>query len=804
MFVPLPAVFVVLVFCMKFLFCLLISCVISFHPAFSQTKYYTISGYIKEATSGESMLSASVYVKETLQGTYSNQYGFYSITLPEGQYTLIASFIGYSEQRFPIDLHKDIRQNIALLPYATEAAEVTVTADKEDKNIQSTDVSRDNLDVEKIKSMPAFLGEVDIMKSIQLLPGVQSAGEGNTGYYVRGGGPDQNLILLDEAPVYNASHLFGFFSVFNADALQNVTLIKGGMPAYYGGRLASVLDVQMKEGNDKDYHAEGGIGIISSRLTVQGPIKKDTSSFMVSARRTFVDLFLQEPFVSDESDIAGNTYYFYDLNAKINYKLSDRNRLFLSGYFGRDVFRYRSPDSDFRVKIPWGNATVTGRWNHLFNDQLFMNTSAIFTDYNFQFEGGEEAFELKLFSGITDYNLKSDFTWLPSVKNTVRFGGNYIYHVFVPSNASARSADVVFDVGKVLRQYAHDAAVYVNDEYDISDKLRVNGGLRYTLFQQVGPFERYIKDPVREINTDTIHYSSGENVKTYFHLEPRIALRYILNPKSSLKLSFTSNYQYIHLVSLSTISLPTDVWVPSSSRVKPQAGSQFVAGYFRNFLDNLYECSVELYYKDLQNQIEYKDGALPENNINDNVDNNFTFGKGWSYGAEFFIKKRKGRFNGWLGYTIASTKRKFEDLNNGEPFYARYDRRHDISLVLVYELNSRWTFGSTWVYATGSLVTLPLSRYFIDNRIVYEYGERNGYRMSAYHRLDISATLKGKKHKRYESSWNFSVFNVYNRANPYFIYFDDTSDYEKGVLSVQAKQVSLFPVLPSVTYNFKF
>ncbi len=786
--------------CRFFILIILLS---GFTKAHAQERF-TLSGYVNEASSGENLLGTNVYVKETLQGTTTNAYGFYSLTLPKGNYTLVVSFIGYIDQQFPVILDKDVRQNVSLENKPIETKEVTVTAEKEDRNVQSIEMGKNTLEVDKIKSLPSFLGEVDILKSIQLLPGVQSAGEGNTGFYVRGGGPDQNLILLDEATVYNASHLFGFFSVFNADAIQNVTLTKGGMPANYGGRLASVLDIQMKEGNNQKFHGEGGLGFIASRFTIEGPIKKDTSSFIVSARRTFVDLLLGKPFVDETSDIYGNSYYFYDLNAKVNYRLSDKDRLFLSSYFGRDVFKYKSPNSGFYINVPWGNATATARWNHLFNNQLFMNTTLIYTDYNFQFEGGQDNFSFKLFSGITDYNAKVDLTWLPDVRNTVKFGGNYIFHVFVPSNASAKEGEVSFDIGKILREYAHDVALYVNDEFDLSEKLKLNGGLRYTLFQQVGPFDRYLKDPVKKTVVDTITYAPGENVKTYAHLEPRLSLRYSLNHLSSIKASYTQNYQYIHLASLSSISLPTDVWIPSSSLVKPQFGTQYALGYFRNLKNNLYETSVEVYYKEMKNQVEYEEGFLPENTVNSNVDNNFVFGKGWSYGAEFFLKKTKGKFNGWIGYTLAWTKRNFPGLNQGNTFFAKFDRRHDVSVVLVYELNKRWTFGATWVYATGNLNTFPVRLYFLSNgNIVEDYGnERNNYRLTPYHRLDISATLYGKKTKKFQSSWNFSIFNVYNRYNPYIIYFEST--YEKNSITIQAKQISLFPLLPSVTYNFNF
>ncbi|MBL0102690.1 MAG: TonB-dependent receptor [Bacteroidetes bacterium] len=773
---------------------------------FRQKSTHTVSGYVIEKATGESLLGANVYLKENLKGTTTNQYGFYSITVPDGDYTLVVAYLGFISQEVPITLKTvDITKSFSLESASIETKEVTINGEKEDRNVQSAEMGRQKLSVEKIKTLPAFLGEVDILKTIQLLPGVSSAGEGNSGFYVRGGGPDQNLILLDEANVYNAAHLFGFFSVFNADAVQNITLTKGNMPANYGGRLSSVLDIQMKEGNNQRFGVQGGIGFVSSRLTIEGPIKKDTSSFIVSARRTFIDLFMGKPFVSSSSNFNGNKYYFYDLNAKVNYRLSDKDRLFLSGYFGRDVFRFKSSNSDFTVNIPWGNATATARWNHLFHNQLFLNTSLIFTNYDFSFEGGQEEFSFKLFSGIKDYNVKTDFTWLPNTQHTVKFGMNYIYHVFIPNNASARSGDVNFNLGDIVRQYAHDGAVYLNDNFEINDKWLLDGGVRLTLFDQVGPFDRFVNDPITNTPTDTIHYDAGQSVKAYFHVEPRFAARYSINHVSSLKASYSQNYQYIHLASLSGISLPTDTWVPSSDRVKPQFGTQYALGYFRNLKMNMYETSVEVYYKEMKDQIEYQEGFLPENQVNGNLDNFFVFGKGWSYGAEFFFKKAKGDLTGWVGYTIAWTKRQFADLNLGNTFYPKYDRRHDISVVLTYDLNARWTFGATWVYATGNLNTFPERIYLMSNGdIVEDYGgQRNNYRLPAYHRMDVSATYKIKKHKRFESSWNFSIFNVYNRYNPYIIYFDTAYD-PNGKITIQAKQISLFPLIPSVTYNFKF
>ena len=667
------------------------------------------------------------------------------------------------------------------------------------------------------------MGEVDVLKTIQLLPGVKSAGEGNSGFYVRGGGPDQNLILLDEAVVYNASHLFGFFSVFNSDAIKNIALTKGGMPAQYGGRLASVLDISMKEGNNKEFHGDGGIGYIASRLTLEGPIVKNKSSFIISGRRTFIDLFLREPFIDKNSNFAGNSYYFYDVNAKLNYTLSQKDRLFASGYFGRDVFNFKSSQTGFKVRIPWGNATTSLRWNHLYSDKLFMNTSLIFTDYKFEFGAVQQQFDFRIFSGIRDYAAKVDFNWFPSILHNVKFGVNYTYHRFTPTNVSAKAGDVVFDLGKITRFYAHDVALYANDEWDITEKLRVNAGFRATMFEHVGPFTRYVQDPSFPGKfTDTIEYSTGEKVKMYTHIEPRISMRYELNSSSSIKASYTQNYQYIHLASFGSVSLPTDIWVPSTDLVKPQFGTQYSVGYFKNLKENVFETSVELYYKTMKNQIDYREGSTPDQDVKNNPDNNFVFGEGESYGAEFFVKKAKGKVTGWIGYTLSYTNKKFPDLNNGNSFPAKYDRRHDASFVMTYEFSKKWTFGAVWVYSTGDALTLPSQRYFVSAappisingngsiefnnnfNVLSDYGKRNDFRQKAYHRLDISATLHVQKQRKYKSEWVFSIYNVYSRMNPYFIYFDVQGNSTDGNLAIQAKQVSLFGMIPSVTYNFKF
>ncbi|MDB4195497.1 TonB-dependent receptor [Flavobacteriales bacterium] len=777
----------------------------------------TLSGSIKDSETGELLIGASVFVEELKQGISSNLYGFYSLTIPNGNYTVKVSFVGYREVVKKIEINESQKLNIELVPTDVFIPIVTIEGENEDGNTRDTDMSKVELDVEQLKTLPAFMGEVDILKSIQLLPGVQSSGEGNTGFYVRGGGPDQNLIMLDEAVVYNAAHLFGFFSVFNADAIKNVNLVKGGMPANYGGRLSSVLDISMKDGNAKKFQADGGIGVIASRLTLQGPIQKNKSSFIVSGRRTYISE-LAQPFIKDDSPVKGSGYYFYDFNAKLNYEISDKDRLYLSGYFGKDVFTYVQAESGFTVNIPWGNATAALRWNHLFSDKLFLNTTAIYSSYDFQFEGRQEDFSFGLYSGIRDWNLKADFSYYPNPKHTIKFGANYTYHTFIPNNVTATQGDTEFDLGGAVRLYANDGALYFLDDVELTSLLKMNIGFRLSSFQHIGPFTRYIKDNNDNI-IETIEYTGKKALKTYVRPEPRVTGRLILDENSSFKFGSTLNYQYMHLVSVGGNSLPTDLWIPSTDVIKPQQAIQFNMGYFRNFKNNMFETSVEVYYKDLQNLIEFKDAADPSDGVNDNIDNQVTFGDGYSYGAELFIKKNKGKLTGWIGYTWSKTFRQFDELNNGNKYPAKFDRRHDLSITGAYRLNERWVFGAVFVYATGNSITLPASKYFVEGELLVEYADRNSYRMAPYHRADISATWYGKKYKEFKnietgemeqvpkkftSNWNFSVFNLYNRKNPYFIYFDNTGNLTQGTLDVAAIQVSLFPVLPSVTWNFSF
>ena len=762
----------------------------------------TINGYIKDVYSGETLIGATLSVKGISKGVPSNTFGYYSLTLNEGNYEITCSFIGYQSEKIIILLNSDTALNISLKPTTALSQEVVITASKKDNNVKSAQMGKTTLPIDQIKSVPAFLGEVDLLKVVQLLPGVRNAGEGSSGIYVRGGGPDQNLILLDDAVVYNTGHLFGFFSVFNADAIKNVSLIKGGMPAQYGGRLSSVLDVSMKEGNNKKMQVDGGIGVIASRISIQGPLVKEKSSFIISARRTYIDA-LTKPFVSKSSQFYGSGYYFYDLNAKANYKFSEKDRLYISGYFGRDVFDFKNGAQSLDVKIPWGNSTGTIRWNHVFNKRLFANTTAVYNDYNFSFQALQNNFNIKLASGIRDLSIKQDFDFYPFSKHRIKFGAAYTYHKFTPSVISGNQDSVVFNPQNAQIKYAREAAVYVQDDIEINSKLQLNVGLRYSFFQQVGPYKLY-KTDVDGNRLDSTVYRNGMPVKTYGGLEPRATLRYAINDETSIKASVTKNFQYIHLVSNSGTTLPTDIWVSSTYKVKPQISWLYAAGVFKNFKNNMFETSVEMYYKDMQNQIEYSEGYTP--NSLDDTENSFVFGKGWSYGSEFLVNKVRGKLTGWVGYTLSWTWRKFADLNFGEKYPAKYDRRHDLSIVGMYQLNKKWKLSATFVYGTGNAVTLPQRFYLIDGVLTQEFSRINQYRLPSYHRLDLAAILTPNKNqnRKWKSEWVFGAYNVYSRKNPYFIYYDQSGSAAEGSLRIQAKQVSIFPIIPSVTWNFKF
>jgi hypothetical protein len=754
---------------------------------------FTVSGYVKDAKTGETLIGASIYNKDNVtQGTVSNTYGFYSLTLPKNKYNIKVSYIGYGERVLTIDLKENQKLNVELSDDGVMMQEVVVTAKEEDKNVQSTEMGTVDIQMESIKKLPALMGEVDIMKALQLLPGVKSAGEGGVGFYVRGGGPDQNLVLLDEATVYNSGHLLGFFSVFNADAIKNTTLIKGGMPSNYGGRLSSVVDIQMKEGNDKKFAVEGGIGLIASRLTVQGPIQKENSSFIISARRTYA-LDLAQPYI-DKTNFAGTNYYFYDLNLKANHKFSEKDRLYFSAYFGRDVLVYKSNKRDIAFSLPYGNSTATLRWNHLFSNKLFMNVAAIYNDYNFEAGSSRETFSFKYISGIRDWNVKVDFDYFANTKHNVKYGVNYIYHTFNPGVATARSKDVEFSNNK--KPYnAHEAAAFLQDEWKITPKLSVNYGLRVSSFTQVGEYKSLITNKL---------YEENERVITYWGFEPRLSVKYNVGKASSIKLGITRNNQYVHLVSNSNSTLPGDIWVPSTEFVKPQIAWQYATGYFQNLFNNEYEASVEVYYKDMKNQIDYREDYVPDAAVD--LESQFIFGRGYSYGAEFFLRKNKGKLNGWIGYTWSKTNRIFEEINDGKAFPILYDRRHDLSVVANYQLSKKWELGGAFVFSTGNAYTPTESLYFINNRPYIEYGPRNSARIPDYHRVDISATYTRRpdSEKRFKSSWTFALYNAYNRLNTVFTYTDFIQNFDTGTTKATAYKVTIFPIIPSITWNFKF
>jgi hypothetical protein len=776
----------------------LLFCVV--HTCSAQNKF-TISGYVKDSLTGETLIGATLQLTGKGGGVNSNAYGFYSITLNAGEQELSCSFIGYESRQVRIQLSANRNINFLLMPRASISEEVVVYGRRRDENVKNTQMGRFDLSVSKIKALPVLLGEVDLLKTLQLLPGIRNAGEGNTGLYVRGGGPDQNLIILDDAVVYNTGHLFGFFSVFNADAIKNVTLIKGGMPAQYGGRLSSVLDVAMKDGNANKFQVDGGIGLIASRLSIQGPIKKDKASFIVSARRTYIDV-LVKPFIPKSSQFSGSGYYFYDLNTKVNYKISEKDRLYLSGYFGKDVFDFRNTRRSFSANIPWGNATATLRWNHVFDRKLFANTTLVYNKYNFAFNASQNNFNIRLASGIKDLNAKIDFDYYPAPQHKIKFGAVYTHHLFTPNVLSGNQDSTEFKPNNANNKYANEAALYVQDDWELTDKIKINLGLRYSSFKQVGPYTKYTED-ANGNKLDSTHYGSGEKVKSYGGLEPRATLRYAIDDRTSVKASVTRNLQYIHLVSNAGSTLPTDLWVPSTYYVQPQIAWQYATGLFKNFKDNTYETSLELYYKNMQNQIEYKEGYTPS--LSD-PEKQFVFGRGWSYGAELYIGKNKGRLTGWLGYTLSWTYRKFPQLNGGEQYFAKYDRRHDLSVVSSYELNKKWKLSAVFVYGTGNATTLPERFYIINGVLTQEYSRVNQYRLPAYHRLDFAATYTPvhKRKRKIQGSWVFSVYNLYNRANPYFIYFDQTGSPYNNTLKVEARKVSLFPVIPAVTWNFHF
>ncbi|MFP5041130.1 TonB-dependent receptor [Parasediminibacterium sp. JCM 36343] len=753
---------------------------------------FSINGTVRDKATGETLIGANVsLIGQSGLGTASNAYGFYSVSAPAGTYQLVISYTGYLSDTSTIVLNKNIIQQVSLGKSTGILDEVTVTTRRKSDNIAKPIMGVQKLSIDDIKNIPVLFGEKDILKTIQLLPGIKSAGEGNSGFYVRGGSADQNLILLDEAVVYNPSHLLGFFSTFNSDAIKEVTVYKGGMPAEYGGRLSSVLDIKMNDGNNKKFGVSGGVGLIASRLNVEGPIEKDKEkgSFTVSGRRTYADVFLK---LSKDSSLNKNTLYFYDLNAKANYKLNEKNRLYWSAYTGRDNFGFGST-----FGIDYGNLTGTLRWNHVFNSRLFSNTSLIYSNYSYRIKINSGTNDITITSKIRDLNLKEDLQYFINANNRINFGLNLIHHDIIPGTITA-SGQSSFNNLELQKKLSLEDAAYISHEWSATPKINITYGLRFSAFSALGPgtFYRYDADG----NTiDSSKYTSGQEVKTYLHIEPRFATSYKLNEDKSIKFSYNRNVQNLHLLSNATGSSPTDLWIGSSNNVKPEVADQVALGYYQNFKKNVYEFSAEVYYKTMQNQIDYKNGA--ELRANENVESQLLFGKGRAYGLELFFKKRYGKFNGWVGYTLAKTERQVDGINNGKWYDATQDRTHEVSVVAIYQASKKWTFSSTFVFYTGNAVTQPSGKYNVNGHTYFYYTERNGYRMPNYHRLDLAATLQGKKTKKYDSNWSFSIYNAYNRANAFSIDFQEDPDNPQ---KTQAVQTTLFKLIPSVTYNFKF
>ena len=757
-------------------------CIFQIQFAFGQEKF-VINGNLKDQLTGEVIIRAVVRIEELPNlGVLSNEYGFYAIALPKGKYTLLITQLGYEKYKQQVTLEENISINIFLKP-ANLLKEVVVESGRKNDNLSKAQMGTETLDMKTINKVPVIFGEKDILKTLQLLPGVKSAGEGNSGFYVRGGSADQNLILLDEAPVYNASHLLGFFSTFNSDAIKDVTLIKGNTPAQYGGRLSSVLDVKMKDGNNQDFNVNGGLGLIASRISVEGPLQKDKSSFIISGRRTYADAFLLA-----SKEFKGTVLYFYDLNMKANYKIDAKNKLFISGYFGKDELGLKN-----LAEIDWGNKTGTIRWNRIVSSRLFLNTSLIFSDYNYNVKAKNGDNNVAINSNIKDLNLKQDYTFFANPRNTLRFGFNSILHTITPTTINGNLVSIKQKEGR----NGFENAIYLSNYFKANDNLSLDYGMRFSAYSLMGGDAYYQYEGDQIIKTIQLgKYSFG---KTYLNPEPRITSNYRLNDVVSLKAGYARNVQHLHLLSNATASTPADQWIGNSYNILPEIADQISIGYVQGFKKNNYELSTELYYKNIQNQVDYKNGA-DIYTVKD-VESQLLYGIGRAYGLELLLKKKEGQFTGWISYTLSKTERKINGINENNWYNAKQDRTHDLAVVGVYTLNPRWSVSGVFVYNTGDAVTFPTGKYDIQGQTVYQYGSRNANRMPSNHRMDISVTYDKKKIKRTQESWNFSLYNVYGRENAYQINFQEDP---KDPSRTQIIQTALFKWIPSVTYQFKF
>lgn len=757
--------------------------------AWSQAKY-TVSGNIIDSDNGEDLIGARVAVLSVKQGVVSNSYGFYSLTLEQGEYDLEFSSIGYESKTIHVVLNENRLLNVSLKEESIQLAEVVISAEKRNANVTRSEMSVEKLSSKDIKLVPALMGEVDVIKAIQLLPGVQAVAEGSSSFSVRGGGRDQNLILLDEAIVYSASHLMGFFSVFNNDVVKDVKLYKGDFPANYGGRLASLVDIRIKDGNNRRFSGTGGIGTISSRLTLEGPIGTEKLTFLVSGRRTYADIFL--PLATDES-ARDSKLYFYDMNAKISYKMNDNNRFFLAGYFGRDVMSMAE-----LMDMNFGNRTLTLRWNHIFSPKLFSNFSLIYSYYDYMLGSNISDFiSEKWKSHLQDLGLKMDFSYQPNPANNIKFGYNLIHHTSSPIKGGGYD-ESIFVTFTPPDRYALDHALYVSNETTLFEKLTLKYGLRWSVFQNMGNGSYdYMLENYQV--SDSVKHKKGEIFHTQSRLEPRLGANYVFDEKNSVKASYSYTTQYLQSASNSAAGSPLEVWVQASQNVKPQVSSLFSVGYFRNFSDNMFESSVEIYYKDMKNIVDFKDRA--DLITSSNIEEELRFGVGYAYGIEFTLRKNAGNLTGWVSYAYARSFRKVDEVNDGEWYKSNYDRPNNVSIVLNYNLSAKWNFSTSWVFATGMPATFPTDRYEADGLYVPVYSKRNEYRYPDYHRLDLSATLKlSKPQNRFQHELNFSLYNAYGRKNPWMISFQKEENTHRAF----AEMVYLFSFVPSITWNFTF
>lgn len=749
-----------------------------------------LSGTVRDAESGETLIGSVVSAEPGRQAGSTNAYGFYSLTLPKGKHRITFSYIGYQSYSEEIDIRSSQRLNVELRRGRNTLEEVVVSAQRKDNNVSNPQMGVLNFTMEEVKNVPVVFGERDLLKTIQLLPGVQSGGEGTSNFYVRGGGGDQNLILLDEATVYNASHLLGFFSTFNSDAIKDVQLYKGGIPAQFGGRISSVMDIAMMDGNQKKFTTEGGVGLIASRLKVEGPIIPDKSSFMLSGRRTYADMFLK---LSNDDDVNKSKLYFYDLNAKLNFRFNDKNTLYLSGYFGKDDLGY----SDL-FSFDWGNVTATVRWNHIFSDKLFSNTSLIYSDFSYNVKVSSDDSNFDIASKIRNWNFKQDFSYYQNPISTWRFGVHALQQSIYPASITAGENTSVNSVDVDNRQ-GIEVAAYVSHNWSPADWFSLLYGLRVNDFMVMGPGTFYTYDEDGEVIAEQ-YYGNGTIAKHYLNVEPRFSASFLLSDQHSIKASYNRIAQNLHQLTNTTASLPTDQYVVSSLNIKPQIADQVAVGYFRNFKDNRYEFSLETYYKHMDNQIDFRNGA--DLQANQYLEADLLYGIGRAYGVEAYLRKSTGKLHGWVSYTLAKSERKFDEIDGGQWFRARQDRTHDVSVVSMYELSKKWTLGATFIYHTGNAVTFPSGKYEVDGKTMFYYTERNGYRMPNYHRLDLSATYEPVlSDKRFRSSWTFGIYNAYNRKNAYLIDFRENKSNSN---ITEAYKIALFGIIPSVTWNFKF